>query len=144
MSALFTAQFADQIGVQHDTQSPLEEDPDTPRSSSGTGVISPITPSSSSRFDPAAIHYGKVAPSYEDQLASAKLARQRYVWDLEAQIRELKTEVAELKLGNDSIGYCEVCGRGSTRRCNGKEGAPSPASTPHARPGISFRIGSAS
>jgi hypothetical protein len=52
-----------------------------------------------------------VIRALQDQMASAKIAWQGQIWELEGQVRDLKAEVNDLRL-TDKKGYCEVCGRG--------------------------------
>ncbi|TFK77227.1 hypothetical protein BDN72DRAFT_830396 [Pluteus cervinus] len=141
VSALFTAQLADQMGLE--SRPSLEPDLDTPRSSSPVAVTSPLTPSSSSRFD---TDHGTHVRSVEDKFVSAKLAWQRQIWELEGQVRDLRAEIEELRKGNDKAGYCDVCRRGSPphqRDIDQRQQSTPNVSSPlsQARTGTSSRFG---
>ena len=46
------------------------------------------------------------------QIFGPKEDRQRCIWELEAQIRDLKSEIEEMRQAEDSGRCCEGCGRG--------------------------------
>jgi hypothetical protein len=49
-----------------------------------------------------------VISALQDQLRESRKAWQRQIWELEGQVRDLKTELEELRSGDK----CEACGRG--------------------------------
>lgn len=118
VSTLFSAHFGDHIVLN--SQPGLETDVSTPRSSSPTGITSPMTPGSFSR--PSAEHItlltgatddqSSVVRALQDQFTSAKKTWQRQVFELEGQIRDLKAELEDRKAVDQEHGYCDSCGRG--------------------------------
>ncbi|KAF8973880.1 hypothetical protein BDZ97DRAFT_1751829 [Flammula alnicola] len=149
MSTLFSAHFSDHIVTADSRSSGETSDSDTPRSSSPSGLMSPITPGSGTRtsndqmeLTPASDDQSAVK-TLQEQLITAKKAWQRHIWELEGQIRDLKTELEETK-GKYGDDYCSTCGRGKK--------AEVPISTPvgggvvnrpRARTGTSSRFGNA-
>ncbi|KAF9015510.1 hypothetical protein BDQ17DRAFT_49753 [Cyathus striatus] len=118
VSTLFSAQF-DGI-VSSDTVSPSETDLDTPRSSSPSGIISPVSPysrkSNKQSDDPTLI-----IKNLQEEIISAKKAWQMQKWEFEGQIRDLQSEIDELRAEN-SGSWCEACGRGQ-KFISGADGA---------------------
>lgn len=113
VSTLFSASFGDLVPTE--TRSSDETtDQETPRSPSPTTLMSPITPVSRQSNEQchtgSSEHLSKVKV-LQDEVISAKKARQRHIWDLEGQVRDLKAELEELKRKNDGE-YCDKCGRG--------------------------------
>ncbi|KAJ7092581.1 hypothetical protein C8R44DRAFT_990168 [Mycena epipterygia] len=157
VSTLFSAHFGDHIVSPQ--QPGLDTDVDTLSSMSPSGVISPITPglllsrNSGDKVPMATISEDQSAlvQSLQDQLATAKKAWQRHIWDLEGQVRDLKAEVEGLRAA-EGDGYCEECGRGrpaGTVQARSAVEHPPRAFTggvvnrPRARTGTSSRFGSA-
>ncbi|KAJ6621595.1 hypothetical protein B0H10DRAFT_2214973 [Mycena sp. CBHHK59/15] len=125
VSTLFSAHFGDHIvSRDSDPQPGLETDMDTLSSLSPSTVISPITPGllghTHSRSERNNGEKGPMATISEDQaglaqalqeqLATAKKAWQRHIWELEGQVRDLKAQVDTLRAAEGE--YCEACGRG--------------------------------
>ncbi|KZT30685.1 hypothetical protein NEOLEDRAFT_1237898 [Neolentinus lepideus HHB14362 ss-1] len=54
-----------------------------------------------------------VIQALQDQIISARKGWQMQIWELEGQVRELKTELEQLRATGSGSGYCDVCGRGS-------------------------------
>lgn len=122
VSSFFSNTFSDHL---------LSEDiPGSPRADTSS-LISPTTaasselipspvnmtfniggPSSISQFDQFADIEKEdpinMIPALKEQIRSTRKAWQRQIWDLEAQVRDLKIELEDLKAGEK----CEVCGRG--------------------------------
>ncbi|KAJ7596928.1 hypothetical protein C8J56DRAFT_301491 [Mycena floridula] len=123
VSTMFSNHFAAHIIPQEPSISP-DAYSDTPSSLSPSTVVSPITPNHprSDRLSgigekPASVlstvseDQSSVIRTLQEQIVSAKKAWQRHIWELEGQVRDLKSEVEELRAG-DSGDYCETCGRG--------------------------------
>lgn len=156
VSTMFSAQFGDHI-VTNDSQPSLE--PDLGDSTSPGSASSPITPglfvrlegrTSNDKAPLTAISedQSSVIQTLQDQIVSAKQAWQRHIWELEGQVRDLKTEVEDLRAAGNGKDYCEVCGRGkqtrSTEADNGTEmQRAGVVNRPRARTGTSTRFGSA-
>ncbi|KDR85334.1 hypothetical protein GALMADRAFT_218427 [Galerina marginata CBS 339.88] len=148
VSTLFSAHFTDHIVTPISRSSTETTDLDTPRSSSPNGLMSPLTPGSSIRtsndqllpMSSVSSEEQYVVKSLQEQLVSAKKAWQRHIWELEGQVRDLKTELEEMK-AKQGDEFCDACGRGK------KKDAPSSAggvvNRPRARTGTSSRFGNA-
>ena len=117
VSTSFSSHFAD-IVVEE-----LQRDVHTPSSAASSNTaLSPFTPVSTRRSDDASATAVE-APGEEyltikglqDQLASAKKAWQQQIWELRGQIRDLTSELEDLRAA-DNQEHCEVCGRGELRR----------------------------
>ena len=60
---------------------------------------------------------------------SIRGAWQRQIWELEGQVRDLKTEVEELRAADARGEFCSACGRGAAARpspVGSDDGSPSP------------------
>ncbi|KDQ63403.1 hypothetical protein JAAARDRAFT_29433 [Jaapia argillacea MUCL 33604] len=98
-------------------------DLDTPNSGTSGSLLSPDSggfPSGTSSvfYEPTAIHVGDDDPSavikaLQDQITSARKVWQTHIWELEGQVRDLKSEVEHLRATAHTTEYCDVCGRGS-------------------------------
>ncbi|KAJ7275182.1 hypothetical protein B0H12DRAFT_1086134 [Mycena haematopus] len=167
VSTLFSAQFADHLSPQRDSdllsQPSLDADVDTLSSTSPSTVVSPVTPGlslgggggrASGDRDvakaPTAMatineDQSALVQALQEQIVSAKKAWQRHIWELEGQVRDLKAEVDELRATDGE--YCGACGRGGARERNsGVHDHKAPSSVinrPRARTGTSARFGSA-
>ncbi|KAJ6519685.1 hypothetical protein C8R45DRAFT_852801 [Mycena sanguinolenta] len=164
VSTLFSAQFADHLTPQRDSDVPsqlsLDADVDTLSSTSPSTMISPVTPGLSLGGSARASgdrETGKLpmialatttddqsalVQALQDQISNAKKAWQRHIWELEGQVRDLKAEVDGLRGGE----YCETCGRGGTRNSGMMHDHKAPSGVvnrPRARTGTSARFGSA-
>ncbi|KAF5384999.1 hypothetical protein D9615_001408 [Tricholomella constricta] len=162
VSTIFSAQFGDHI-VTKDSRPSLESDVDTPGSS--TNIFSPVTPGSATRSDrsssdnklafmtPITEDQSSVINALRDQMLNAKLAWQRQIWELESQVRDLQSEIDDLRKMDSNKGYCETCGRGQRPPVpvRGREGQASDiqetkilgvVNRPRARTGTSSRFGS--
>ena len=131
VSTVFSSHFADHLlGIANRTSSEpaLDADSDTPTTATGSAGISPLSPdfvslrdvrgeisrsmtvtsagSSSDDSQPDVIR------ALQGQIFGAKEDWQRHIWELENQIRDLKTEIEEIRQTEGSGRYCEVCGRG--------------------------------
>ncbi|KAG5647610.1 hypothetical protein DXG03_008963 [Asterophora parasitica] len=158
VSTIFSAQFGDHI-VTKDRPS-LETDIGTPGSS--TNVFSPMTPGSSTRsssenkpafMTPISEDQSSVISALQDQILNAKLAWQRQIWELEGQVRDLKSEIDDMRKADKDKGYCNSCGRGERPPVpvRGRERLASEVqetknvgvvNRPRARTGTSARFGS--
>lgn len=155
VSTLFSTHFADHI--VSDPQPNYETDLDTPRSSSPTGLVSPVTPASYSRSSneqpskpSISGDSSSLVQALQEQIISAKKAWQQHIWELEGQVRDLKAEVEELKTSGKDNTFCSTCGRGEKRSPEGPKhdilsapGAASVVNRPRARTGTSSRFGNA-
>jgi hypothetical protein len=117
ISTAFSSHFAD-IVVSPEEE--LQPDLYTPSSTASSGTaLSPITPVSTRRSDdgPARTsgEQSLVIKALQDQFISAKKAWQREVQELESQVRNLKTEVEDLRQAGDKE-YCEICGRRDSQK----------------------------
>ncbi|KAF8898882.1 hypothetical protein BD779DRAFT_1666643 [Infundibulicybe gibba] len=157
MSTMFSAQFEDI--VQRDP--PPTSDSDVQSPLSAKELISPITPSHqdsrSGQFQDKQPmlsipeDQSSVIRALQEQVATAKTAWQRQIWELEGQVRDLKAEVEDLRTASNEKDFCDVCGRGGrsraprTDRLNeiNPEKPTSILSRPRARTGTSSRFGSA-
>jgi hypothetical protein len=154
VSSLFSTHFADHI--VSDPRPIYETDLDTPRSSSPTGLVSPVTPASYSRSsnEPSMTSISgdssSLVQAFQEQIIFAKKAWQQHIWELEGQVRDLKAEVEELKASGKDNTFCSTCGRGEKRSPDGPKhdilsapGAGSVVNRPRARTGTSSRFGNA-
>ncbi|KAJ7125721.1 hypothetical protein C8R43DRAFT_718625 [Mycena crocata] len=164
VSTLFSAHFGDHIVSQRDSgsQPGFDTDMDTLSSTSPSTMVSPITPglllgrSSGDKGPMATISEDQSAlvQGLQEQIATAKKAWQRHIWELEGQVRDLKAEVEGLRAGDGDV-YCEACGRGRPMNATQMRGGGGPNSAhdhkalsgvvnrPRARTGTSSRFGSA-
>ena len=146
VSTVFSSQFADHLlGMENKTPSEpaLDADYGTPTTTTGSGGISPLSPDFVSLRDargeislPMTVTSAKsssdgsqpdVIRALQGQIFGAKEDWGRHIWELESQIRDLKTEIKELREADNSGRYCEVCGRGRK-----KSGSVSQHRTPRA------------
>jgi len=146
VSTVFSSQFADHL-LDAENKSPsepaLDADSGTPTTTTGSGGISPLSPDSVSPRDPRgeisrSMTVASAKSNSEDsqpdviralqgQIFGAREDWQRHIWELESQIRDLKTEIKEIRRSENSGRYCEVCGRGRKK---------SGSVTHHRTPGI--------
>ncbi|KAI0321130.1 hypothetical protein OF83DRAFT_1051772 [Amylostereum chailletii] len=155
ISTVFSAHFAEHL-MDNDLTSELE--PDTSTIASG---LSPITPgfSVSSRMSDDRIMLQSDDPStviqaLQDQLTASRKAWQRQIWELECQVRDLRSEVEEMRAKESSGDHCTLCGRGGIPRQD-EDLLPALAKTgtfdarsgvvnrPRARTGVGTRFGAA-
>jgi hypothetical protein len=161
VSTMFSAHFQDHI-VTRDSHSSLDVDLDTLSSRSPSTAISPVTPvlltrsehSSNDKPSMPSISedQSSVIRALQDQIASAKMAWQRHIWELEGQVRDLKAEVEDLRVTGYEKEYCAVCGRGTETHSGdtdhqNREGVQEAkkagvVNRPRARTGTSSRFGS--
>ncbi|KAH9937164.1 uncharacterized protein B0H18DRAFT_969394 [Fomitopsis serialis] len=127
VSTLFSNNFGEQL------VSPVTMDPDTGTPTTAATAISPL----STEFPLQLRGYagppedGKSAPmisrdsqdeqssmveALQDQILMARRAWQRQIWELEGQVRDLKAEVEELRMTENTAPYCSACGRGNVGR----------------------------
>lgn len=59
-----------------------------------------------------------MAEALQEQILVARRAWQRQIWELEGQVRDLKAEVEELRMTENTAPYCSACGRGNVGRPN--------------------------
>ncbi|KAL1748555.1 hypothetical protein HDZ31DRAFT_60290 [Schizophyllum fasciatum] len=115
-------------------------------------VLSPITPVSGGRDPAPAVAGDDAAPAgagddpsaviraLQAQIAGARKAWQRHVWELEGQVRDLKAEVEELRAAEAP---CAACGRGRPRADGAGPARTGVVNRPRARTGIAAsRFGS--
>ena len=115
ISALFSSHFEGHLSKDESRPS-LETDTSTLRSPS---CYSPATPHSIGLFNNEKVRKAStdnydqsaVIKALQLQLASAELARQKQVQELEGQVSDLKAQLDELNTAVNSDS-CEVCGRG--------------------------------
>ena len=121
VSTVFSAHFADHI-AKPSTESPVEEKLNTPSSSPGRGA-SPIAPGSPLRngesMDQVSLlasseGQSKIIQALQSQIASSRKVWQQHIWELEGQVRNLKSEVEDLRSVGKEKGYCDSCGRGES------------------------------
>ncbi|KAH9837062.1 uncharacterized protein C8Q71DRAFT_584047 [Rhodofomes roseus] len=126
VSTLFSNNFGEQL------VSPVTMDSDMGTPTTAATAISPL----STEFPLQLQGYaglqedGKSAPmisqddqssmvdALQDQILVARRAWQRQIWELEGQVRDLKAEVEELRMTENSAPYCSACGRGNLGRPN--------------------------
>ncbi|KAJ7169743.1 hypothetical protein C8R46DRAFT_1349732 [Mycena filopes] len=167
VSTLFSAHFGDHIVSRRDMmdapQPGLDADADTLSSTSPSTLVSPITPGlllgrasggGSDKTPMATISEDQsaVVQALQEQIASAKKAWQRHIWELEGQVRDLKAEVDALRAGEGDV-YCEACGRGRAGQLPARSGSAAAnhehkpfsgvVNRPRARTGTAGRFGSA-
>ncbi|KAG5652303.1 hypothetical protein H0H81_005525 [Sphagnurus paluster] len=154
VSTIFSAQFGD---LTQDSQPSLETDIDT-----STNVFSPVTPGSGSRHgsDPSSSDNKptimttisedqcSILKALQDEMLNAKKAWQRQIWELEGQVRDLKTEIEDLRKAGSGADYCQTCGRGAPPVAQGRQGIEGQETKcsnvmdrPRARTGSSSRFG---
>lgn len=152
VSALFSTHFGDHI--VSDPETIYETDLDTPRSSSPTGLVSPVTPASYSRSSNEQLYKSSISGDSSSLVHALQEqvtpAWQQHIWELEGQVRDLKAEVEELKAFGKDNAFCSTCGRGEKRSPDGPKrdigsapGAASVVNRPRARTGTSSRFGNA-
>ncbi|KAJ7654963.1 hypothetical protein DFH06DRAFT_1132935 [Mycena polygramma] len=152
VSTLFSAHFGDHIvSRDSDPQPGFDPDADTLSSTSPSTMVSPLTPGlslsrgSSDKAPMATISEDQstLVQALQEQLATAKKAWQRHIWELEGQVRDLKAEVDGLRANGDT--YCDACGRGRppTAPRDHKAFTGGVVNRPRARTGTSARFGSA-
>lgn len=131
VSTVFSSHFTDHLlGMENGAsfEPALEADSGTPTTATGSGGISPLSPDFASLRDareensrPMTITSGKsssddsqpdVIRALQGQIFGAKGDWQKRIWELESQIRHLKTEIEEMRQAENSGRYCEACGRG--------------------------------
>lgn len=119
-SALFSAHFGDFV-VNSDTNGSLDSCATSPTVNSGV-MLSPLTPDSSRPSDdeprPAVKILGEQSLAVEalqGRFLAAKKVWQTQIWELEGRIRDLQTEIADLRAADDKE-YCEVCRRGDPQK----------------------------
>ena len=135
--SLFSDHFGDHIV---DTESPPSEmDSATPRSSSP--ALTPVSATQASYEQPTKYssldNQASVVRSLQEELAAAKKAWQLRISELEAQVRDLKVTVEELK-GSDNKNYCQSCGRTTVAAAAPR--SESVVNRPRARTGTSSRF----
>ena len=123
-----------------DTESPPSEmDSATPRSSSP--ALTPVSATQASYEQPTKYssldNQASVVRSLQEELAAAKKAWQLRISELEAQVRDLKVTVEELK-GSDNKNYCQSCGRTTVAAAAPR--SESVVNRPRARTGTSSRF----
>jgi hypothetical protein len=122
VSTIFSAQFGDHI-VRGSLESTAEVDSDTNSLTGPETVSSPLTPGFSLRSDSQASNKGMMSviseddPSHivralQEQISQAKRAWQLQIWELEGQVRDLKTELDEMRKSENEKPFCGACGRG--------------------------------
>ena len=120
VSTSFSSHFANMVGGPVEE---LQRDVHTPSSAASSNTaLSPFTPVSIRRSDDA-LATAIEAPGEEyltikglqDQLVSAEKAWQQQIWELRGQIKDLTSELEDLRAA-DNQEYCEVCGRGELRK----------------------------
>ncbi|KAF9569893.1 hypothetical protein CPC08DRAFT_745725 [Agrocybe pediades] len=150
VSTLFSAHFGDHI-VLDDIKTPAQTpDLDTPRSSSPAGMMSPITPGSSTRASndkPLAVvsentgsNLDHALREQKEQMSSARKAWQLQIWELQGQVRDLKAELQETKDKYEGDKYCQACGRGTKKSPIPVPSGGSVVNRPRARTGTSSRF----
>jgi ribosomal protein S4 len=120
VSTSFSSHFANMVAGAVEEQ---PHDVHTPSSASSSNTaLSPFTPVSMSRSNDA-LATAVEAPGEEyltikglqDQLVSAEKAWQQEIWELRGHIKDLTSELEDLRAA-DNQDYCEVCGRGELRK----------------------------
>jgi len=122
VSALFSAQFADFV-ASPDANESVDSCTTSPTVNSGV-MLSPLTPDSSRPSDeelrPAVKVLGEqslAVQALQDRFVAAKKAWQTQISGLEGQVRDLQTEIADLRAADDKE-YCQVCRRGDPLKTN--------------------------
>ncbi|KIY66177.1 hypothetical protein CYLTODRAFT_491699 [Cylindrobasidium torrendii FP15055 ss-10] len=135
VSTAFSAQFGDIIADSHDILSPT-----TPSSAASIQTVSPTTSFGPSHYiDVPSIvtscdDQSSVIRALQDQINTARKSWQRSIWELEGQVRDLKSEVETLRT-KDSGEYCAACGRGHKEEGSGHDAPKSVVNRPRARTG---------
>ena len=131
VSTVFSSHFADHLlDMQNKMPSEpaLVADSDTPTTATESGGISPLSPGFVSIRDlreeisrPMTVTSAKsssddiqpdVIRALQGHIFGAKGDWQQHIWELESQVRDLKSEIREMRKAGDSGRYCEACGRG--------------------------------
>ena len=131
VSTVFSSHFADHLlgaGNKIPSEPVSDADSGTPTTGTGSEGISPLSPDFVSprgtREDVSRPMTATSAKSSSDdgqpdviralqgQIFGAKEDWQRHIWELETQIRDLKSEIEEMRQAEGSGRYCDVCGRG--------------------------------
>ncbi|KAG8219706.1 hypothetical protein J3R82DRAFT_661 [Butyriboletus roseoflavus] len=120
VSTSFSSHFA---GIVAGVGEELQHDVHTPSSAASSGTaLSPFTPVSTRRSDDAPTTAGETPgevhltiKGLQDQLVSTKKAWQQQIWELRGRIRDLTSELEDLRAADYQV-YCEVCGRGEPQR----------------------------
>lgn len=120
VSTSFSSHFA---GIVAGVVEELQHDVHTPSSAaSSCTALSPFTPVSTRRSDDASTAAVETPgeahltiKGLQDQFMSAKKAWQQQIWELRGQIRDLTSELDDLRAVDHQV-YCEVCGRGEPQR----------------------------
>ena len=122
VSTIFSAHFADHI-AKPSTESSVEGESNTSSSISPGAGPSPITPefplrnSGSADQEPSPAgseDQSKIIRALQSQIASSRKAWQQHIWELEGQVRDLKSEIEDLRAMDKEKGYCDSCGRGES------------------------------
>ncbi|KAH0838204.1 hypothetical protein J3R83DRAFT_6456 [Lanmaoa asiatica] len=120
VSTSFSSHFADIVAgaveeLQHDAHTPSS-------AASSSTALSPFTPVSTRRSDDASTTAVETSgeeyltiKGLQDQLVFTKKAWQQEIWELHGQIRDLTSELEDLRAADHQV-YCEVCGRGEPQR----------------------------
>ena len=149
ISTVFSAHFADHI-VSTDS-SPTSAQLDT---SSTATAHSPMSPASTQRsFDEklAACEDDPyvIIQQLQEQMKSTRKAWQHQIWELEGQVRDLRSEIDDMRIKETSGERCLLCGRDGSPERDARE-APRPVVSrpgvvdrPRARTGVGTRFGAA-
>lgn len=121
VSTSFSSHFA---GFVAGAVEELQRDVHTPSSAASSGTaLSLFTPVSTRRSDDASATAVETPEEeyltikeLQDQLVSAKMAWQQQILELRGKIRDLTSELEDLRAADHQV-YCEVCGRGEPQRC---------------------------
>lgn len=128
VSTMFSSHFTDHIidpesaSSERSAQPWLDKDTGTPTSIN----TSPLTadfpvhtlPQSRSEKSHTAVSpddQSDIVRALQDQISVAQQAWQRHIWELEGQVRDLKSEIEELKHADGGGEHCHSCGRGHRR-----------------------------
>ena len=146
VSTIFSAHFAQHL-VESDLGIDTEPELDTSTSTSGFSPLSPDFPlrSSDGKGAPPQIvtqsDASAIIQSLQDQIATSRKAWQRQVWELEGRVRDLRSEVEELRAKEAEGEPCDKCGRGLGRSGEPFDSRPSVVNRPRARTGVGTRFG---
>lgn len=120
VSTSFSSHFANMVATNVEE---LQHDVHTPSSTaSSSTALSPFTPVSIRRSDDASATAVETQgeeyltiKELQEQFVSAEKAWQQQIWELRGQIRDLTSELVDLRAAENQE-YCGVCGRGNLQR----------------------------
>jgi hypothetical protein len=123
VSTVFSAHFAEALGGEFSLDLDGADARTTTSGFSPTSALSPVTPHSRHEHEAFAVSPSgggggadgdahAVIQALQAQLAGARKAWQRQIWELEGQVRDLRAEAEETRSRERAGARCVYCGRG--------------------------------